>query len=343
MGLQFTSIYRGLNLDAFQESKEDFLEKGRSAQIGEIRVWHGKKFQKQPNGGWIPVKQGTKESKKEGEIDWKKMTKEELDKLPTGTKISYEDELSGETIASVKQEDGSWKDGEGNRWSSEEVQESVSHPDTHGHKMEKLAEGKKEKKELTDDQKRWLDRFFDPSGAIDWFLEHSDNETYPNKTVEEFEKFTSDTDEGGSMSIETIADELNLSIEEATAIYKERQKKMMDEVKEDPEKYGFDSSDKTSELNEGVSAVKDWIGNEVSDQEISDVLDGVADFVPDSMLKISARNPMQFGEMVYDRADEIMKKYREHFDHWDGTDVMPDEKLKKILVAVMYDKANPRA
>ena len=45
----------------------------------------------------------------------------------------------------------------------------------------------------------------------------------------------------------------------------------------------------------------------------------------------------------YTLADEIMEKYREHFDHWDGTDSMPDKQLRKILVAIMYDKRNPRA
>ena len=48
-------------------------------------------------------------------------------------------------------------------------------------------------------------------------------------------------------------------------------------------------------------------------------------------------------QKVYDRADEIMEKYQEHFDHWDGTDSMPDKQLRKILVAIMYDKRNPRA
>ena len=94
---------------------------------------------------------------------------------------------------------------------------------------------------------------------------------------------------------------------------------------------------------QAVAGVKDWIGDEASDQEISDVLDAVADFVPLSMLKIQANSPLQFGEKVYDRADEIMEKYREHFDHWDGTDSMPDKQLRKILVAIMYDKRNPRA
>ena len=57
MGQYFTSVAKSLSLDAFQESKEEFLEKGKRAQIGEIREWKGQKFQKQVNGGWTPVKQ----------------------------------------------------------------------------------------------------------------------------------------------------------------------------------------------------------------------------------------------------------------------------------------------
>ena len=51
MGQYFTSVAKGLSLDAFQESKEEFLEKGKRVQIGEIREWKGQKFQKQVNGG----------------------------------------------------------------------------------------------------------------------------------------------------------------------------------------------------------------------------------------------------------------------------------------------------
>lgn len=34
---------------------EGKIEKGRKANIGEIRVWSGKRMQKQPDGGWEPV------------------------------------------------------------------------------------------------------------------------------------------------------------------------------------------------------------------------------------------------------------------------------------------------
>ena len=37
----------------------DILEKGRRAQMGEMRIWNGIKYQKTPNG-WIPVKEETK-------------------------------------------------------------------------------------------------------------------------------------------------------------------------------------------------------------------------------------------------------------------------------------------
>lgn len=421
MGQQFTSIAKGLNLGGFQESKEEFLEKGKKAQIGEIREWKGQRFQKQPNGGWIPVKQGIKGSKKE---------------------FSAEDE-------------------------------------------------------------KWLDRFFDPMDTASYFLDSKElEEDYPNKTIKEFERYISENGQAEGEAVESLVSELHLSNKEATDLFRERSKKLFEEIKKDPEKYGFEtepekkegkssevrkdlpkmehggdekkdaeahekslaqlkkegfvvgrdnllhhedgrvakintktgeweiskeasdekkvsskdmtaspkgevknekplpvktqlkelckeSEDGTAELGgyylqyneknneiyidhgtesfmwsnasrsekmeikealddinrkkKAVAGVKDWIGDEASDQEISDVLDAVADFVPLSMLKIQANSPLQFGEKVYDRADEIMEKYREHFDHWDGTDSMPDKQLRKILVAIMYDKRNPRA
>ena len=421
MGQQFTSIAKGLNLGGFQESKEEFLEKGKKAQIGEIREWKGQKFQKQPNGGWIPVKQGIKGSKKE---------------------FSAEDE-------------------------------------------------------------KWLDRFFDPMDTASYFLDSKElEEDYPNKTIKEFERYISENGQAEGEAVESLVSELHLSNKEATDLFRERSKKLFEEIKKDPEKYGFEtepekkegkssevrkdlpkmehggdekkdaeahekslaqlkkegfvvgkdnllhhedgrvakintktgeweiskeasdekkvsskdmtaspkgevknekqlpvktqlkelckeSEDGTAELGgyylqyneknneiyidhgtesfmwsnasrsekmeikealddinrkkKAVAGVKDWIGDEASDQEISDVLDAVADFVPLSMLKIQANSPLQFGEKVYDRADEIMEKYREHFDHWDGTDSMPDKQLRKILVAIMYDKGNSRA
>lgn len=421
MGQQFTSIAKGLNLGGFQESKEEFLEKGKKAQIGEIREWKGQKFQKQVNGGWIPVKQGTKGTKKE---------------------FSAEDE-------------------------------------------------------------KWLDRFFDPMDTASAFLDSKElEEDYPNKTIKEFERYISEKGQAEDWAVESLVSELHLSNKEATDLFRERNKKLLEEIKKDPEKYGFEtepekkegkssevrkdlpkmehggdekkdaeahekalaqlkkegfvvgkdnllhhedgrvakintktgeweiskeasdekkvsskdmtaspkgevknekqlpvktqlkelckeSEDGTAELGgyylqyneknneiyidhgtesfmwsnasrsekmeikealddinrkkKTIAGVKDWIGDEASDQEISDVLDAVADFVPLSMLKIQANSPLQFGEKVYDRADEIMEKYREHFDHWDGTDSMPDKQLRKILVAIMYDKRNPRA
>ena len=82
--------------------------------------------------------------------------------------------------------------------------------------------------------------------------------------------------------------------------------------------------------------MKDWIGDEASDQEISDVLDAVADFVPLSMLKIQANSPLQFGEKVYDRADEIMENnpellqyIKEKLPDVEGK-YLPHEELKKM-------------
>lgn len=143
MSQHFTSVARGLNMGSFVESKEEFLEKGKKAQIGEIREWKGQKFQKQPNGGWIPVKQGTKDSKKEGELNWKKVTEKDMAALPVGTKISYYDNLSGTDVVTTKIKENSWE-ADGNTYTDEEVSQSVSHPDTENHKMEKPTAEKKE-------------------------------------------------------------------------------------------------------------------------------------------------------------------------------------------------------
>lgn len=333
MGQQFTSIAKGLNLGGFQESKEEFLEKGKKAQIGEIREWRGQKFQKQPNGGWVPVKQGAKEGKKE--FDWKKVTVKDMAGVPVGTKISFEDDSSGTRVVAEKVKDNSWKNEEGNTFTDEEMVESVSHPDAHDHKIEKPA-AKKEEKKVSKDDEEFLKNFFDPMSVVDAFESEYNGE---NATVEDFEKFVTAGGQAEDMGVDTLMSELNLSNKEATDLYRERSKKVLEEVKKNPEKYGFEVKSE----NKAVAGVKDWIGDEASDQEISDVLDAVADFVSPSMLKIQANSPLQFGEKVYDRADEIMEKYREHFDHWDGTDSMPDKQLRKILVAIMYDKRQPRA
>lgn len=56
-------------LSSVSETKEEFFEKGKKAQIGEIRTWKGVKFQKQPNGGWIPVKADKKRGHYEEFVD----------------------------------------------------------------------------------------------------------------------------------------------------------------------------------------------------------------------------------------------------------------------------------
>ena len=175
MGQQFTSIAKGLNLGGFQESKEEFLEKGKKAQIGEIREWKGQKFQKQPNGGWIPVKQGTKETKKE---------------------FSAEDE-------------------------------------------------------------KWLDRFFDPMDTASYFLDSKElEEDYPNKTIKEFERYISENGQAEGEAVESLVSELHLSNKEATDLFRERSKKLLEEIKKDPEKYGFETEPEKKEDNERESLKK---------------------------------------------------------------------------------------
>lgn len=49
-------IERAQNIaKSFQSSDEDSIQKGKSATVGEIREWGGKKYKKQPNGKWMEV------------------------------------------------------------------------------------------------------------------------------------------------------------------------------------------------------------------------------------------------------------------------------------------------
>lgn len=71
-------------LGSVSETKEEFLEKGKKAQIGEIRTWKGVKFQKQPNGGWTPVP---------NKVEHDYSTAKEISGHPVG-KDSYSTKLS---------------------------------------------------------------------------------------------------------------------------------------------------------------------------------------------------------------------------------------------------------
>lgn len=80
-------------LGSVNETKEEFLEKGKKAQIGEIRTWKGVKFQKQPNGGWTPVK-----------ADKKKGHYEEFVDADTGEVVKVWKEDASESSLSVEEE-----------------------------------------------------------------------------------------------------------------------------------------------------------------------------------------------------------------------------------------------
>lgn len=362
-------------LDSVQESKQDFLEKGKKAQIGEIREWKGQKFQKQPNGGWIPVKQGQGGTKSSEASEGTKNVKSSFGELMS---------KSDEEIAKILQEvvglkASIWGPGdkkapsEGDFWfstSTEGVNDGLRKrlmirpitkegrerltDDSVKKKLKKLvgvslgswscrgASGERifqgyemwESDADFERKKNFVKRFFDPQELVNGFEESFDL----SEGVEEFERWLNDR-QNRDNAVDVLVDQTDMGQEDAMKMYDKKTAAALEEIKKNPEKYGFETSD----LNKKVIDVKDWIGDEASDQEISDVLSAVEDFVSPSMLKIQANSPLQFGEKVYDRADEIIEKYREHFDHWDGTDSMPDKQLRKILVAIMYDKRNPRA
>ena len=59
------SVALNINEQLGFDSTADTLEKGRAAQMGEMRIWNGVKYQKTPQG-WIPVKGEKQPSKSEG-------------------------------------------------------------------------------------------------------------------------------------------------------------------------------------------------------------------------------------------------------------------------------------
>lgn len=84
--------------DAIQKAFGSIIEKGKKANVGEIREWGGKKFRKEP-AGWIPVKPGNwipikgdfpEEDKKGGDIpeDIKNLIEHKAETNPDGS-VTY--------------------------------------------------------------------------------------------------------------------------------------------------------------------------------------------------------------------------------------------------------------
>jgi len=74
--IALVNIIRKANIEAIEKSVSDDFQKGKAANIGEIRTWSGKKYKKQTNGKWVEVSEHgmTKEehSKKVNELASKK-------------------------------------------------------------------------------------------------------------------------------------------------------------------------------------------------------------------------------------------------------------------------------
>lgn len=143
----------------FDETAE-VLEKGKKAQIGEIRDWKGIKMQKTAQG-WVPVKGGSKP--------------------------------------------------EGNQ-------------------------------EITQEQQKYLQRFFDPEDWVANVLDYNFKED-ESPSFAEFKKMT-ESDQDRKLGIESIANELNIDKEKAEKLYDEWSAKTLEKVKENPEKYGLKSDEK---------------------------------------------------------------------------------------------------
>lgn len=70
------SLNKGEDENPFKAFDYDSIEKGKTAQVGEIREWQGQKMQKTPNG-WVPVTNG-KQTKKDDPEKQKTYTDDEL-------------------------------------------------------------------------------------------------------------------------------------------------------------------------------------------------------------------------------------------------------------------------
>lgn len=77
---------------------KDILEKGKAGQLGEIRTWGGKKYQKTPKG-WRPVKTGARDGGSQEESEGKKnqeVAEEKSNKWPEGSQnIKHALEVQG--------------------------------------------------------------------------------------------------------------------------------------------------------------------------------------------------------------------------------------------------------
>ena len=93
-----------------------------------------------------------------------------------------------------------------------------------------------EKKEFSKDDEQFLKNFFDPMSAVDAFENEYKGE---DAKIEDFEKFMVSGGQAEAMGVDTLMSELNLSNKEATDLFRERSKELIEKVKENPEKYGF--------------------------------------------------------------------------------------------------------
>lgn len=80
-------IQKAILSNVIDPNLKDFFEKGKRAQVGEIRDWNGKRYQKTVNG-WAPVKG-------EGSIGKKTSTKDSEDTYtdPSGNTLSFTEDI----------------------------------------------------------------------------------------------------------------------------------------------------------------------------------------------------------------------------------------------------------
>lgn len=331
--MKFSSIAKSIVFDSFIESKEDFLEKGKKAQVGEIREWRGQKFQKQPNGGWLPVKQQSSKAKKESEHN--KFGREFLEnhkdqivnKMPEGWKV---DEEAKTTPNGYK-----WINNGKSRFGSEFEQKLIKEEDLN--KKESLSSEEKE---------NYLKKFFDPHDMVDSFLTDGRREL----TFSQLKELDKKDTQSKKFSIEDISSNLKISKEEAEEVYDKWSKKTFDEIEKNPEKYGLKSEEsKESSYNEEFGLdfdnVRDIIGDNYSNTVIQTALEELSENGWDKSELIVPKNARQSPASASKWCWERATKVATDLEHYTKDEVENTEELAYGIIQALtfYDNEYTRS
>lgn len=152
------SVELSTRMDEILKSYESDIEKGKKANVGEIREWAGKRYRKQANGEWLEVS--------EHGVTKKEHEKKEFEKYEQGDRVAFtfdDKNLSGTISKIVHTDSGSVryriKDNKGNEYSVGE--KDIANSPT---KLENMSDSERKEylkissKELSDRMQSYLDK-----------------------------------------------------------------------------------------------------------------------------------------------------------------------------------------